>query len=52
VGFHYSLHARPRWLSWLLAPILSRVFARDTRRRLRALKEAVEKRGLLGPRIG
>jgi ribosome-associated toxin RatA of RatAB toxin-antitoxin module len=48
VSFHYTLHARPRWLSWLLTPILSRVFARDTRRRLRALKEAVEQRGLLG----
>ena len=48
VGFHYSLHARPRWLSWLITPILARVFARDTRRRLRALKEAIEQRGLLG----
>ena len=48
VGFHYSVRARPRWLAWLLTPVLSRVFARDTRRRLRALKEAVEQRGLLG----
>ena len=47
VGFRYSLRTRPVWLSWLLSPILARVFARDTRDRLRALKEAVERRGLL-----
>jgi ribosome-associated toxin RatA of RatAB toxin-antitoxin module len=46
VGFCYSLSAHPRWLSWMLNPILRRVFARDTRRRLSALKEAVEGRGL------
>jgi ribosome-associated toxin RatA of RatAB toxin-antitoxin module len=45
VEFRYSLSARPRWMSWLLNPILRRVFARDTRRRLVALKEAVEGRG-------
>ena len=48
VSFHYSLLARPRCLSWLLTPILSLVFTRDTQRRLRALKEAVEQRNLLG----
>jgi hypothetical protein len=47
VSFQYSLRARPRPLSWLMNPILARVFARDTRRRLHALKEAVEQRGLL-----
>ena len=47
VGFQYSLEARPRWLSWILNPVLTRIFARDTRRRLEALKEAVEKRGVL-----
>lgn len=47
VGFRYSLRARPWWLSWLLTRILARAFARDTRDRLRALKEAVESRGLL-----
>ncbi len=44
VGFRYSLEAWPRALSWLLNPILARAFARDTRARLRALKEAVERR--------
>lgn len=51
VGFRYSVRARPAWLSWLLTPILTRAFARDTRHRLRALKEAVEMRGLAG-RVG
>jgi ribosome-associated toxin RatA of RatAB toxin-antitoxin module len=43
VSFCYSLSARPRWLSRLLDPILGRVFARDTRQRLEALKEAIER---------
>jgi ribosome-associated toxin RatA of RatAB toxin-antitoxin module len=46
VGFRYSLRARPRGLSWLLTPILIRAFTRDTRARLLALKDAVERRGL------
>lgn len=46
VGFRYSLQAQPRQLSWLLVPVLTRVFAWDTRRRLRALKAAVEERGM------
>jgi hypothetical protein len=48
VGFRYSLRTWPIWLSWLLSPILARAFALDTRDRLEALKEAVERRGLLG----
>ena len=47
VGFRYHLRARPWWLSWLLTPIMGWVFARDTRKRLVALKVAVEQRGLL-----
>jgi ribosome-associated toxin RatA of RatAB toxin-antitoxin module len=47
VGFRYSLRTWPRWLSWLFTPIVSRAFARGTRDRLRALKQAVEQRGLL-----
>ena len=43
VTFRYSLRARPYWLSWLLTPVLARVFARDTRKRLVALKAAVER---------
>ena len=44
VDFRYGLRVWPRWLSWLLTPIVSRVFAQDTRNRLRALKETVEQR--------
>ncbi len=47
VGFCYSLSAWPGWLSWLMNPVLERVFARDTRRRLTALKQSVEQRGVL-----
>jgi hypothetical protein len=47
VVFRYHLQARPRWLSWLLTPIMGWVFARDTRKRLDALQVAVEQRGLL-----
>jgi ribosome-associated toxin RatA of RatAB toxin-antitoxin module len=50
VRFCYQLTARPKWLSWLLTPILVHVFGRDTRKRLGALKVAIEERGLLnGP---
>jgi hypothetical protein len=45
VGFRYSLHAWPGWLSWLLTPILQRAFATDTRSRLRALKRFIERGG-------
>ena len=38
VSFRYALRGRPG----LLTPALGRVFARDTRRRLQALKRAVE----------
>ena len=47
VRFRYHLRTRPRWLSWLLTPVAARLFARDTRRRLEALRVAVEERGLL-----
>ncbi len=42
VSFAYCLQARPWWLRWLLNPVLHRVFARDTQRRLQALKRAAE----------
>jgi ribosome-associated toxin RatA of RatAB toxin-antitoxin module len=43
VAFTYHLVARPRFLT----PLLRRVFARDTRKRLLGLKLAVEEGGLL-----
>lgn len=50
VGFRYHLRTRPRWLAWLLTPVMGWVFARDTRKRLAALKAAVEQQGLLAGR--
>ena len=43
VHFAYHLRARPRWLAWLLTPILMRSFRYDTRQRLQALKTAAER---------
>jgi ribosome-associated toxin RatA of RatAB toxin-antitoxin module len=40
VSFRYHLKARPRWLSWLLTPLLVWRFGRETRARLTALKQA------------
>jgi hypothetical protein len=42
VGFRYHLRAAPRWLAGALTPILRWMFARDTRKRLEALKSFVE----------
>jgi hypothetical protein len=47
VYFKCSVRARPRWLAPLLSPVLAVVFARDTRKRLAALKSAVEAQGVL-----
>ncbi len=46
VFFRYNVKGRPGWLAPLLTPVLGLVFARDTARRLAALKDAVERRGL------
>lgn len=43
VDFRYHVAARPSWLAWLLTPVLSVVFARDTRKRLAALKATVKR---------
>lgn len=37
VTYTWTFSARPRWLAWLLEPVLNRVFRRETRRRLAAL---------------
>jgi hypothetical protein len=47
VAFRYHLKARPAWLAWLLTPLLAWHFTRDTRKRLAALKAAVEQQDLL-----
>ena len=38
ITFRYHVRSRPRWLAWLLDPIVSRWFARETRTRLAALE--------------
>jgi ribosome-associated toxin RatA of RatAB toxin-antitoxin module len=47
VIFAYHLEARPRFLRWLLTPVVGWVFSRDTRKRLDALKKAVETGSIL-----
>jgi hypothetical protein len=37
VTYTFHFRARPSWLAWLLEPIMLRVFAWETRKRLRAL---------------
>ena len=46
VTFRYRLTVRPRRLRRLLHPLLAAFFGHDTRRRLRALKAAVERGGV------
>jgi len=52
VRFRYNLRANPWWLSWLLTPIIGWAFARDTHKRLVALKSGVERRNLLAGSAG
>ena len=39
VTYTWTFTARPRWLAWLLEPLMQRVFAWETRKRLAALRE-------------
>ena len=43
VRYIYSFSARPRLLRWLLEPIMNRLMLRETRGRLRALKDYLER---------
>jgi hypothetical protein len=45
VFFRYHVRARPRWIAALLSPFVAFRFARDTRKRLAALKHFVEMNG-------
>jgi hypothetical protein len=47
VVFRYQVAGRPRWLSFLLDPLLAAMFRRETQRRLLALKRAVETTSIL-----
>ena len=42
VVFRYHIETRPKWLQFLLMPVVGWVFARDSARRLAALKTFVE----------
>lgn len=37
--YTWSYAARPRWLAWLLEPVIGRIFYWETRKRLRALRK-------------
>jgi hypothetical protein len=47
VVFRYQVSGRPRWLAFLLDPLLALIFRRETQRRLLALKHAVETTSIL-----
>jgi hypothetical protein len=38
ITYTWTFAARPRWLAWLLEPMMQRVFAWETRKRLAALR--------------
>jgi polyketide cyclase/dehydrase/lipid transport protein len=41
--YTWTFTARPRWLAWLLEPVMGRVFYWETRKRLWALREFLAK---------
>jgi hypothetical protein len=41
VTYTWTFTARPRWLRWLLGPLMNRLFHSETRRRLAALAKCV-----------
>ena len=43
VKFSYNVTTKPRWLSWLLTPMVVGVFRHETRKRIRALKAYAER---------
>ena len=42
VTYRYRFASKPRWLAWMIEPIVGRVFQHETNRRLRALKSYLE----------
>jgi hypothetical protein len=50
VVYRYHFRARPVWLASMLNPMLAALFSWETRRRLQALKRALDDAGQLGPR--
>jgi hypothetical protein len=49
--YTWSFAARPRWLAWLLEPIMGRIFQWETRKRLRGLRNYLG-RGNRGKSLG
>jgi hypothetical protein len=47
VVFRYQIAGRPRWLSFLLDPLLAAIIGRETKRRLLAMKRVVETTAIL-----
>jgi polyketide cyclase/dehydrase/lipid transport protein len=47
VVFRYQIAGRPRWLAFLLDPLLAAIIRRETQRRLFALKRVVEMTSIL-----
>ncbi|MBC8071131.1 MAG: SRPBCC family protein [Deltaproteobacteria bacterium] len=45
ITYTYNFRAKPRWLAWLLEPILAIVFRWETGRRLRALQRELLRSG-------
>lgn len=54
VEYIYHFTARPRWLRWLLHPVMAAVFRWETRKRLRSLRRyfALQQRDSAGPDVG
>jgi len=50
ITYTYHFEAKPRWLAWLLEPVLNLRLRRETERRLKALKGFLEKEKTVGER--
>lgn len=48
IEYQYHFTAKPRWLRWLLHPLMNRVLAYETRQRLKALAKYVAKQESAG----
>ncbi len=44
VVYKFSFTAKPKWLRWILYPVMSKIFAWETRKRLGALRKFFEEK--------
>src|SRR5262249_9880261 len=51
VEYRYRFEARPKWLRFLLHPVMNALFVWETRKRLRSLKAFFEGRARGGPAV-